>query len=234
MTREMRETTTSPATAYARIAEMIAADRCVVLDGGTATELHGAGDRPGDDEGLWGTRALVHSPSRWPRCTAATRRSAATSSRPTPGACPARCARTARGCGRARGRCTGWTWRGAASGWCARRSTPRVATGECAVAFSLNGEVDSPEGAGDDPAAEPPARGGAARPDPGRDALAGRPAIYVTVETSCSRPGCRCGSASAAAGTACAASTASTGAARRATCSAAPRAASRRWAWARC
>jgi S-methylmethionine-dependent homocysteine/selenocysteine methylase/SAM-dependent methyltransferase len=55
---------TSTGSAYERIAEMIAADRCVVLDGGTATELHGAGDRPGDDEGLWGTRALVDSPEQ--------------------------------------------------------------------------------------------------------------------------------------------------------------------------
>ena len=56
--------TTSTASAYQRIAEMIAADQCVVLDGGTATELHGAGDRPGDDEGLWGTRALVRAPEQ--------------------------------------------------------------------------------------------------------------------------------------------------------------------------
>src|SRR4051794_40609793 len=50
------------ASGYRRIADKIAAGRCVVLDGGTATELHGEGDTPGDDEGLWGTRALVHAP----------------------------------------------------------------------------------------------------------------------------------------------------------------------------
>jgi S-methylmethionine-dependent homocysteine/selenocysteine methylase/SAM-dependent methyltransferase len=63
---QMREMTTqaTTASAYQRIADMIAADRCVVLDGGTATELHGAGDRPGDDEGLWGTRALVQAPEQ--------------------------------------------------------------------------------------------------------------------------------------------------------------------------
>ncbi|MEA2456154.1 MAG: hypothetical protein QOI45_2416, partial [Thermoleophilaceae bacterium] len=62
----MRESATraSTAPAYGRIAELIAADRCVVLDGGTATELHGAGDRPGDDENLWGTRALLETPDQ--------------------------------------------------------------------------------------------------------------------------------------------------------------------------
>jgi S-methylmethionine-dependent homocysteine/selenocysteine methylase len=42
---------------------MVAADRCVVLDGGVATELqrrHGAGSGP--DEALWGTWALVRDP----------------------------------------------------------------------------------------------------------------------------------------------------------------------------
>ena len=48
--------------AYARVAEMIAADRCVVLDGGMATELGKAGASPGSDEALWGTRALVQEP----------------------------------------------------------------------------------------------------------------------------------------------------------------------------
>jgi S-methylmethionine-dependent homocysteine/selenocysteine methylase/SAM-dependent methyltransferase len=47
-----------------RISDLLAAGRCVILDGGTATELHGEGDTPGDDEGLWGTRALVHSPDQ--------------------------------------------------------------------------------------------------------------------------------------------------------------------------
>jgi len=142
----MRETTASPATAYARIAEKIAADRCVVLDGGTATELHGAGDRPGDDENLWGTRALVHSPEM---VAGVHRRYAQI------------------GCDVISTN----TW-GLPSGlredgprlwestrpvhWMdvARRGLGLVReaidaegrTGECAVAFSLNGEVDSPDG----------------------------------------------------------------------------------------
>jgi S-methylmethionine-dependent homocysteine/selenocysteine methylase len=50
--------------AYRRVEELIAAERCVILDGGIATEL---GRRlpdaeRGRDEALWGTWALVHSP----------------------------------------------------------------------------------------------------------------------------------------------------------------------------
>src|SRR3954462_13469401 len=59
--REMRAGTAS---GYQRIADKIAAGQCVMLDGGTATALHGEGDAPGDDEGLWGTRALVHAPAQ--------------------------------------------------------------------------------------------------------------------------------------------------------------------------
>lgn len=43
---------------YQRITDALAAGRCVMLDGGVATELPGAGlDEPG-----WGTRALVDAP----------------------------------------------------------------------------------------------------------------------------------------------------------------------------
>jgi len=50
--------------AYSRIERLLAAQRCVILDGGTATELDKvvpppAGER---DEPLWGTWALVHAP----------------------------------------------------------------------------------------------------------------------------------------------------------------------------
>ncbi len=61
-----------------------------------------------------------------------------------------------------------------------------------------------------------------------------RSSTYRDGRARCSRPGSRCGSASAAAGTGSAASTASTGAGPRATRSAAPRGASRRSASARC
>ena len=50
--------------AYDRVASSIAAGRCVVLDGGTATELPAvAHDRPELDERLWGATALIDSPA---------------------------------------------------------------------------------------------------------------------------------------------------------------------------
>ena len=132
--------------AYARIAEMIAADRCVVLDGGMATELGEAGASPGSDEALWGTRALVQVPDavldvhrRYVR-TGCDVISSDTwglpsalrddgprlweSTRPVHWMDVARRGlRLAREAVELEGR-----------------------AGECAVAFSLNGEVDSPEG----------------------------------------------------------------------------------------
>jgi len=53
-----------PAPAYRRVEELLKAERCVILDGGIATEL---GRRlpdaeRGRDEALWGTWALVHNP----------------------------------------------------------------------------------------------------------------------------------------------------------------------------
>jgi S-methylmethionine-dependent homocysteine/selenocysteine methylase/SAM-dependent methyltransferase len=48
--------------AYHRIEELLAAERCVILDGGIATELGRRlpGSDRGQDEALWGTWALVH------------------------------------------------------------------------------------------------------------------------------------------------------------------------------
>src|SRR3954466_3163340 len=59
---QARPATDSP---YARIDELIARRRCVILDGGVATELGRA--RPDawpqdGDDALWGTWALVHAP----------------------------------------------------------------------------------------------------------------------------------------------------------------------------
>jgi S-methylmethionine-dependent homocysteine/selenocysteine methylase/SAM-dependent methyltransferase len=57
----MSETRAAPA--YARIAEMIAAGRCVILDGGIGTELpQAAGSERALDEPLWGARALIDAP----------------------------------------------------------------------------------------------------------------------------------------------------------------------------
>jgi S-methylmethionine-dependent homocysteine/selenocysteine methylase/SAM-dependent methyltransferase len=53
-----------PAGAYGRVEDLIAAERCVMLDGGMATELGRVlpEDNPLHDEALWGTWALVHAP----------------------------------------------------------------------------------------------------------------------------------------------------------------------------
>jgi S-methylmethionine-dependent homocysteine/selenocysteine methylase/SAM-dependent methyltransferase len=52
-----------PRSAYERIQRLIVTDRCVMLDGGTATELEEvAEDRPELEERLWGTSALVNQP----------------------------------------------------------------------------------------------------------------------------------------------------------------------------
>ena len=75
-------------------------------------------------------------------------------------------------CGRPTGPCTGWTSPAAASPSPAGRSPRPAAPGECAVAFSLNGDVDTPEGARDDPAAGARVRGGSARHRAARDAVA--------------------------------------------------------------
>src|SRR5687767_2789491 len=50
-------------TAYDRVAGLIAAGRCVVLDGGTGTELPPREHDPHAlDERLWGTQALLDDP----------------------------------------------------------------------------------------------------------------------------------------------------------------------------
>ena len=73
--------------AYRRLEELLAAERCVVLDGGVATELQRtSGRRTGPTEELWGTwGALPRARRPCSTCTAATSRRAATSSRRTPG-----------------------------------------------------------------------------------------------------------------------------------------------------
>ncbi|HEX3277868.1 MAG TPA: homocysteine S-methyltransferase family protein [Thermoleophilaceae bacterium] len=134
------------ASGYQRIADKIAADQVVVLDGGTATELHGEGDVPGDDEGLWGTRALVHAPDLvrdvHRRYAAAGCDVISTNTWGLPSAL----------------RVDGpQVWESTQPvHWMdvARRGLSLVReaieaegrAGECAVAFSLNGEVDSPDG----------------------------------------------------------------------------------------
>lgn len=55
----------APGAAYGRVRELFSAERCVVLDGGVATELQrvAPADARGADGGLWGTRALTRAPA---------------------------------------------------------------------------------------------------------------------------------------------------------------------------
>jgi S-methylmethionine-dependent homocysteine/selenocysteine methylase/SAM-dependent methyltransferase len=54
----------APGGAYERVQDRFAQDRCVMLDGGIATELGRLlpDEKPRQDEALWGTWALVHAP----------------------------------------------------------------------------------------------------------------------------------------------------------------------------
>ncbi len=144
------DTATPPVSAAsARIRAMIAANECVLLDGATGTELGAkAGLRPGTEEPLWATRALVDAPAdvlavhrRYVElgCDVISTNTWGLAERRAPGR-PAAVGVRAR-------RCTGWTSRGAACGSRARPSTRPAASGEVAVAFSVNGDLDTPEGA---------------------------------------------------------------------------------------
>src|SRR5579871_2438517 len=54
-----------PLTRYARVAHHIAIDRCVILDGATGSELIDVvGTRPELDEQLWGVTAILEAPER--------------------------------------------------------------------------------------------------------------------------------------------------------------------------
>ena len=70
---------TQAAPAYARIAEMIAEGRCVILDGGIGTELpRAAGSERALDEPLWARGRSSTPRMRSSACTRATWRPAAT------------------------------------------------------------------------------------------------------------------------------------------------------------
>ena len=54
----------SPGDRYARLAQLIATDRCVLLDGAVGTELiEVGGQRPEVEEHLWGMTAILDSPA---------------------------------------------------------------------------------------------------------------------------------------------------------------------------
>jgi S-methylmethionine-dependent homocysteine/selenocysteine methylase/SAM-dependent methyltransferase len=136
-----------PRSAYERIQRLIVTDRCVMLDGGTATELEEvAEDRPELEERLWGTSALVNQPD----AVARVHRSyvdvgcdvISTDTWGLPSALrgdrPALWDST---------RPIHWMDIARKGVRLARRSVEEGGrTGECAVAFSINGDVDTPEG----------------------------------------------------------------------------------------
>ena len=56
---------TGTADRYARLTHMIATDQCVILDGATGTELiKVGGPQPGEEERVWGLTALLDSPQQ--------------------------------------------------------------------------------------------------------------------------------------------------------------------------
>lgn|GEM_PF-130371 len=136
-----------PRSAYERIQRLIVTDKCVMLDGGTATELEEvAEDRPELEERLWGTSALVNQPD----AVAKVHRSyvdvgcdvISTDTWGLPSALrsdrPALWDST---------RPIHWMDIARKGVRLARRSVDEAGrTGETAVAFSINGDVDTPEG----------------------------------------------------------------------------------------
>jgi len=136
-----------PANGYDRVAQLIAADRCVVLDGAIGTEMIDvSGERPEVEEHLWGTTAVVEDPARvqsvhrryvdagcdvlstntWALPTAARQPNI----RLGTGSSPVHWMDVAR--------------QGVRLVRAAAEEGGRAE--ECAVAFSINGDVDTPEG----------------------------------------------------------------------------------------
>ena len=164
-----------PAGGYARVAQLIATDRCVVLDGAIGTELIDvSGERPEVEEHLWGITALVEDPERGAgrapplRDAGCDVLSTNTWGLPDRGAPAGRAA----GAGLA-ARCTGWTWRARACGW------PAQAAEEGGRARRVRGGLQRQRRrrharrTGDDPPLGAGVRGRPARPDPDGDAVAG-------------------------------------------------------------
>jgi S-methylmethionine-dependent homocysteine/selenocysteine methylase/SAM-dependent methyltransferase len=132
---------------YARIAQLIATDRCVVLDGAIGTELIDvSGQRPEVEEHLWGITAVVREPDRVQevhrRYAEAGADVLSTNTWGLPTA-----VREESGLGAPGTQPVHWMD-------VARRAIrlARLAAAdagredECAVAFSLNGDVDTPDG----------------------------------------------------------------------------------------
>lgn len=133
--------------AYQRLEQMFAEDRCVMLDGGIATELQRVGikNHPLSDKDLWGTGALYHAPQivlevhqhyAEAQCDVISTNTWAILSAPEIEA-------------------PTMVVGGAPSHWMdgarlaiklAREAVERAGkAGHCAVAFSINGDINSPE-----------------------------------------------------------------------------------------
>lgn len=131
---------------YERIQQLLASDHCVILDGGMATELEraGLGDFRVSDHSLWGTWALYHAPyavldvhRRYVQagCDVITTNTWAILSAPEMET------------RNAPGRTSSMHWMDAArlGVRLARQAVEEAGkTGQCAVAFSVNGNVDNP------------------------------------------------------------------------------------------
>ncbi len=133
--------------AYQRIQRRIADDQCVILDGGVATELERIGlkDYRLSDDALWGTWALSHAPNA---VLEVHRRYIATG-------CDLISTNTWAITGAPEAEAQGTLGPGLESHWMdlarrgmkiARQAIDEAGkTGQCAVAFSINGDIDSPQ-----------------------------------------------------------------------------------------
>ena len=132
---------------YQRIKEMFATDQCVVLDGGMATELERLGlkDHHISDSGMWGTWALYHMPHTVlevhrrfvdAQCDVICTNTWAILSAPQVEA------RSAFGPGGP----THWMDAARLAVQLARQAVDDAGrSGQCAVAFSINGDIESPD-----------------------------------------------------------------------------------------
>jgi S-methylmethionine-dependent homocysteine/selenocysteine methylase/SAM-dependent methyltransferase len=138
--------TTRASAPYSRVAQKIASDRCVILDGAVGTELFEvAGNRPELDDHMWGVGALAESPEEVQRVhgryVAAGCDVISTATWGLPTALHRDNARLWES-----GQPIHWmdTARNAVR---IARSASAERDSEVAVAFSVNGDVDTPDGA---------------------------------------------------------------------------------------
>jgi S-methylmethionine-dependent homocysteine/selenocysteine methylase/SAM-dependent methyltransferase len=136
-----------PAGRYARIADLIASERCVVLDGAIGTELiNVTGQRPEVEEHLWGITAIVEDPAQVKsvhrRYVEAGCDVLSTNTWGLPTAVREGRTQLTKG-----SRPVHWMDVARQGVRLARKAAEEGGRAdECAIAFSLNGDVDSPDG----------------------------------------------------------------------------------------